>query len=374
VRYSTAGGGNPANAQPLLGRYSGGPVALAHNGNLAHGEALCREVLHNGALLHSTSDSELFLQLMAQQQATSDEELAAVFTRAENAFAVLLLFNNRMVAARDPWGYRPLVLGRLGEGYAVASETCAFDQIGAVYEREVEPGEMLTFTAGGVRSSFFGQQPARRQKCLLELIYFARPDSLVFGHCPHIFRKQSGRVLAREHPAEVDLVVAIPDSGAAAAAGFAEELGLPLDRGLIRNHYIGRSFIAPGQAARTAAVRMKQNVVREVVRGKRVALVDDSLIRGTTTATLGKDLRDAGATEVHLRIACPPTRHPCVFGVDFPSHAELIAYRHSLEEIRGLLNVDSLGYLSLEGITGVLGEEGRHYCTACWSGVYRDKD
>lgn len=373
VRYSTAGGGGLQNAQPLLGRYSGGPVALAHNGNLAHGEALCRQVLEGGALLHSSSDSELFLQLMAQKQAVSDEAIAAVLTRAESAFAVLLLFQDRMIAARDPWGYRPLVLGRLGEGWAVASETCAFDQIGAVYEREVEPGEMITLNAAGLHSTRFGEKPARQQKCLLELIYFARPDSLVFGHCPHLFRKQSGHVLAREHPAEVDLVVAIPDSGVSAAQGFAEELGLPLDRGLIRNHYIGRSFIAPGQAARTAAVRMKQNVVREVVRGKRVALVDDSLIRGTTTATLGKDLREAGATEVHLRIACPPTRHPCLFGVDFPSHEELIAWRHKLPEIREILNVDSLGYLSLPGITGVLGEEGQHYCTACWSGVYQDQ-
>jgi amidophosphoribosyltransferase len=373
VRYSTAGGSSLLNAQPLLGCYSGGQVALAHNGNLAQAGTLRRKVLRNGALLHTTSDSELFLQLMAQGQAVRDEDIAAVFTQAENAFAVLLLFTDRMIAARDPWGYRPLVLGRLGEGFVVASESCAFDQIGASYEREIQPGEMLTFTADGVCSVFFGPEPARRQKCLLELIYFARPDSLVFGHCPHIFRKQSGQVLAQEHSAAVDLVVPIPDSGISAASGFAEELGLPLDRGLIRNHYIGRSFIAPGQAARTAAVRMKQNVVREVVRGKRVVLVDDSLIRGTTTATLGKELRAAGATEVHLRIACPPTRHPCLFGVDFPSHEELLAYRHSLEEIRDILNMDSLGYLSLEGISSVLGEESRDYCTACWSGVYGDQ-
>ena len=229
---------------------------------------------------------------------------------------------------------------------------------------------MITLNAAGLHSTRFGEKPARQQKCLLELIYFARPDSLVFGHCPHLFRKQSGHVLAREHPAEVDLVVAIPDSGVSAAQGFAEELGLPLDRGLIRNHYIGRSFIAPGQAARTAAVRMKHNVVKEVVRGKRVALVDDSLIRGTTTAALGNALRAAGALEVHLRIACPPTRHPCIYGVDFPRRNELMAHTHSLEQIRGRLNMDSLGYLSLQGMTNLFGGQAATFCTACWSGEY----
>jgi amidophosphoribosyltransferase len=255
----------------------------------------------------------------------------------------------------------------------VASESCAFDQIGATFEREIAPGEMLTFIPGGQRSTFFGQRDAHQQKCLLELIYFARPDSFVFGHFPHIFRRQSGHVLAREHPVDVDIVVAIPDSGFSAAMGYAEELNLTMDRGIIRNHYIGRSFIAPGQAARAAAVRMKHNVVREVVKGKRIVLVDDSLIRGTTTAALGKELRDAGATEVHLRIACPPTRHPCLYGVDFPHYTELMAYNHSIEEIKSILNMDSLGYLSLEGITEILGSDGNNYCTACWNGHYLNK-
>lgn len=370
VRYSTAGSSTIANAQPLIGYYSEGQVALAHNGNLYHGEKLRDKLLHSGAFLQTTSDSEFFLQMLAQKQASTDEEIAGVFEQAEAAFGVVLLFADKMIAARDPWGYRPLVLGRMGEGYVVASETCAFDQIGAHFEREIEPGEMLTFTAGGYRSTYFGDRTVRQQRCLLELIYFARPDSNVFGHCPHVFRRQTGHMLAKEKPCDVDIVVAIPDSGFSAAMGFAEELGITLDRGLIRNHYIGRSFIAPGQGARVAAVRMKHNVVKEVVRGKRVCLVDDSLIRGTTTAALGKELRNAGATEVHLRIACPPVQYPCYFGVDFPHYEELLAYQHTVDEIRSILNMDSLGYLSLEGMRACLGEEGMQYCTGCWSGEY----
>jgi amidophosphoribosyltransferase len=373
VRYSTAGGSTIVNAQPLLAAYSGGEVALAHNGNLAEGDSLRQKLLERGALLQTSSDSEFFLHLLAQQQARTEEEIARVLEQAGAAFSLLLLDKGRMIAARDPWGYRPLALARLEGGFVVASESCAFDQIGACFEREIEPGEMLSFTPGGCRSSFFGQRDARRQSCLLELIYFARPDSFVFGHFPHIFRRRSGHILAREHPAEVDMVVAIPDSGFSAAMGYAEELNITMDRGIIRNHYVGRSFISPGQAARSAAVRMKHNVVREVVKGKRIVLVDDSLIRGTTTAALGKELRDAGATEVHLRIACPPTRHPCLYGVDFPHYTELMAYRHSTEEIRAGLNMDSLGYLSIDGITGILEPDGQNFCTACWTGIYFNK-
>ncbi|MDR1243279.1 MAG: amidophosphoribosyltransferase [Deltaproteobacteria bacterium] len=370
VRYSTAGGSNIVNAQPLLALYSGGEIALAHNGNLAGGDSLRRKLLEQGALLQTGSDSEFFLHLLAQQQATAEEQIAGVLEQAGAAFSILILTDKRMIAARDPWGFRPLALGRLGDGFVAASESCAFDQMGATFEREIDPGEMLTFTPGGYRSTFFGKRGARKRNCLLELIYFARPDSFVFGRFPHIFRRQSGHILAREHPAEADMVVAIPDSGFSAAMGYAEELNMTMDRGIIRNHYIGRSFIAPGQAARATAVRMKHNVVREVVKGKRLALIDDSLIRGTTTAALGKELRDAGATEVHLRIACPPTRHPCLYGVDFPHYTELMAYRHSIDEIKSTLNMDSLGYLSIEGIAGILGEDGADYCTACWTGEY----
>ncbi len=371
VRYSTAGGSCPANAQPLLGRCLGGEVALAHNGNLAGGDTLAQSLLRDGALLQTGTDSELFLHLLAQRHAVSDMEIAAALSPAKAAFSLVMLFADRLVAVRDAWGFRPLVLGRLRGGMVVASETCALDQMGASYEREIAPGEMLVCDVSGRRSYSLadGQHPSAL--CLLELIYFARPDSVVFGRTPHLFRQMSGQALAREHPADVDIVVAIPDSGMSAAMGFARALGLPVERGLIRNHYVGRSFIAPGQEARAAAVRMKHNVVREVVAGKRVALVDDSLIRGTTTAALGSELRAAGATEVHLRIACPPTRHPCIYGVDFPRREELLAARHSTERIRELLQMDSLGYLSLEGLTALLPEHQNNLCTACWTGEYR---
>lgn len=370
VRYSTAGGSKFTNAQPLLARFSGGEAALAHNGNLAAGDKLAAELMRRGALLQTTTDSELFLHLLAQEQAASNQDIAGVLAKAGAAFSLVMLFADKLIAARDPWGFRPLVLGRMGQGYVVASETCAFDQLGAVYEREVLPGEMIVCSKNGLESIKFGKSPARSAKCLLELIYFARPDSVVFGHTPHVFRRRSGHVLAKEQPVGCDIVSAIPDSGFSAAMGFAEELGLPLDRGLIRNHYVGRSFIAPGQEARAMAVRMKHNVVKEVVKGKRVTLVDDSLIRGTTTAALGRALREAGATEVHLRIACPPTRHPCLYGVDFPLHTELMAYQHDVEEIRRLLHMDSLGYMSLEGLLGLFPPEQQGFCTACWSGDY----
>lgn len=371
VRYSTAGTSSFVNAQPLLGRYTGGEVAVAHNGNLAASDHLTHSLCAVGSLFQTTTDSEIFLHLLAQDQAVSDEDIAQVFRKAGSAFAAVLLFPDRLIAARDPYGYRPLVLGRLGEGWAIASESCAFDQIGASYEREVEPGEMIVCDENGMRSRVFAKADGPTARCLLELIYFARPDSLVFGETPHLFRKRSGAALAAEQPVEADIIVAIPDSGMSAAMGYAEALGVPFERGLIRNHYIGRSFIAPGQEARAKAVRMKHNVVREVVKGKRVALVDDSLIRGTTTAALGRDLREAGALEVHLRIACPPTRHPCIYGVDFPSRGELMAHNYSIEGIRERIDMDSLGYLSLEGITGLFGEAGDSFCTSCWSGEYR---
>ncbi|MCL1890042.1 MAG: amidophosphoribosyltransferase, partial [Desulfovibrionaceae bacterium] len=372
VRYSGVSANSPANTQPLLGRYAGGEIALAHNGSLAGGERLAREIVERGALLQTSSDSEIFLHLLAQRRASSDEEIALVLAEAGAAFALVALLGDRLLAARDPWGFRPLALGRLGQGFVVASESCAFDQMGATFEREIAPGELLVISAEAKqpRSLRFGPQNPPQAKCLLELIYFARPDSMVFGHTPHLFRMASGRALAREHPARADLVVAIPDSGVSAAMGYAEELNLPLDRGLIRNHYVGRSFIAPGQPARAAAVRMKNNVVRDVVRGKRVVLVDDSLIRGTTTAALGMELRAAGALEVHLRIACPPTLHPCVYGVDFPNPKELMAHKHPIGEIQSILNMDSLGYLSMEGLVGVSPPEERQFCAACWSGEY----
>jgi amidophosphoribosyltransferase len=370
VRYSTAGSSTLVNAQPLMGRYIHGQAALAHNGTLVAAARLAYTLGATGAFFQTDSDTELILHQLAQEQASTQEEIAQVLRRIGPAYTLVLLFADRLIAARDPFGFRPLVLGRLGGGYVVASESCAFDQIGAVFEREVEAGEMIICSSEGCRSHAFGSCDHPLARCLLELIYFARPDSLVFGETPHVFRRLSGRALAAEHPADADIVVAIPDSGISAAMGYAEALGLPMERGLIRNHYVGRSFIEPGREARAAAVRMKHNVVREVVRGKRVVLVDDSLIRGTTTHALGCELRNAGAREVHLRIACPPTRHPCIYGVDFPSREELLAHRHSVEEICSILHMDSLGYLSLEGLTELVSRGAESFCSACWSGRY----
>lgn len=370
VRYSTAGASNLSNAQPLLARYSGGQVAVAHNGNLAGAGRLFADLTGKGALFQTTSDTELFLHLLAQEHAVEEKEIASVLERAGAAFALVLLFPDRMIAARDLWGIRPLVLGRMGNGYVAASETCAFDQIGATYIREILPGEMVTCGRNGCHSLHFRKKGGPEARCLLEQIYFARPDSVVFGETPHIVRQKSGVVLALEHPVDADIVVAIPDSGVSAAAGYAQQMKLPLERGLIRNHYVGRSFIAPSPEARAMAVRMKHNIVREAVRNKRVVLIDDSLIRGTTTRTLSHDLRNAGATEVHLRIACPPTLHPCLYGVDFPRREELLAYTHSLKEIQEYLHMDSLGYLSLEGLTSIFGRESNCFCTACWTGRY----
>ena len=372
VRYGTLGQKAYVNTQPLMAQYKHHQIALGHNGFLSHGNELRDKLISRGALFHTDADSELILHMLAQEQASTNEEIAEVLAKAGAAFALVMLFgDNRLIAARDPWGYRPLMLGKLGDAYMVASETCAFDQVGATSLREIAPGEMLVIDATGCRSYMFntGKEPLAR--CLLELIYFARPDSVVFGETPHLMREKSGAILAREHPADVDIVVAIPDSGMSAAMGYALELGIPYERGLIRNHYVGRSFITPGPEARATAVRMKHNIVRNVVEGKRVALVDDSLIRGTTTNSLNKALREAGATEVHLRIACPPTCFPCPYGVDFPKKEELMASKYSPDEICAILGMDSLGYLSLEGLLGLFGEEGNTYCTSCWNGDYK---
>jgi len=373
VRYSTAGGSTIANAQPLLARYMDMEVALGHNGNLCQGDSLRQYLSDKGALFQTTTDSELILHMLAQRQAKTPEQVGKVLAMAGPAFSIVILYHDYIIAARDPWGFRPLVLGEItkpdgSKALAVASETCAFDQIGADYLREIRPGEMLVLDQAGVKSIPFATAEKPPCQCLLEHIYFARPDSVVFGETPHLVRVRCGEVLAKEHPVDADIVVAIPDSGFSAAMGFAKAIGKPLERGLIRNHYVGRSFIAPGQEARSLAVRMKHNIVREVVKDKRVVLVDDSLIRGTTTATLAKSLREAGAKEVHLRVACPPTRHPCVYGVDFPEPGELIAHDRSVEEICRFLELDSLGYLSKQGLLQLFGDRAGSFCTACWSG------
>ena len=372
VRYGTKGSSCYSNAQPFTARYANMGVALAHNGTLCRSAQLQKALAGKGSLFQTTSDTELILHMLAQSQATTNEEIANVLGQIGAAFSLVMLFDDqRLVAARDPWGFRPLSLGSLGSGFVVASETCAFDQIGATYIRDIDPGEMLVIDNFGYNSYHFGTGQEPLSQCLLELIYFARPDSVVFGQTPHTMREKSGAVLAAEHPVEADMVVAIPDSGMSAAMGYAAAMGIPHERGLIRNHYVGRSFILPGPEARATAVRMKHNIVRSTVEGKRVCLVDDSLIRGTTTASLNKALREAGAREVHLRIASPPTRFACPYGVDFPSTEELMAHKHSVEGIRTILGMDSLGYLSIEGLTSICAGGPDSHCSACWSGEYR---
>lgn len=373
VRYSTQGTSNVANAQPILVEYTGGQIAVGHNGHLAEGPRLKKELSESGALFHTSTDSELFLHLIARRQAHSNEEIAAVLGEVGPAYSLTILTKDRLIAARDPYGFRPLVLGRMDQGFVVASETCAFDQIGAEYLREIEAGELVAIDSSGVHSLKIPGKHDIKSRCFLELIYFARPDSTVFGCNPHAFRLESGRRLALEQPADADIVVAIPDSGMSAAMGYAQQMGLPLERGIIRNHYTGRSFIAPGPKQRSQAVHMKHNVIREVVKDKRVVLVDDSLVRGTTTKALSAFVRNAGAKEIHLRIACPPTRYPCRYGIDFPRCEDLLAHNNSVEEIREFLKLESVGYLSLGGMYLAAGGDAG-FCTACWTGESPEKN
>ena len=372
VRYSTTGASKPQNTQPLVLDYSAGLVAVAHNGNLINARVLRRECEARGSIFQTSTDSEVIVHLMAQpDHADRPDSLAHCLRRhVRGAYALLVQRTDRIVAARDPQGFRPLSLGRLEGGYMVASETCAFDQAGAEFLREVEPGELVTIDETGLHSErFVPEREVRPAMCIFEFIYFARPDSVLLGESVHTVRKRLGVQLAREHPADADVVVAVPDSGNSAAIGYAQESGLPYDRGLIRNHYVGRTFLNPVPGERSRQARLKHNVVQDVVRGKRVVLVDDSLIRGTTLQSLVQFVRAAGATQVHLRISCPPNRYACYYGIDFPTREELIAAHRSREEIEALLSLDSLRYLSLEGLQAAAPGAGG-FCTACFGGDY----
>lgn len=363
VRYPTAGASHIQNAQPLLD--DARALALAHNGNLTNAEAL-KEAL-GGPPYASSSDTEVILRLLATAEgATLGERLASVLPRVEGAFSLLLMGPGELVAARDPRGWRPLSLGRLEGAWVLASEGCAFDLIGAEFVRDLAPGEVLSIRGQEMVSRWL--RPATPSLCLFEHVYLARPDSVIEGRLVYKARKEMGRRLAEEHPREVDVVVPVPDSGVSAALGYAERAGRPYELGLIRNHYIQRTFIAPQQATRDLGVRMKLNAQREILEGKRVAVIDDSLVRGTTAKKLVDLLRAAGAREVHLRIASPPFAWPCFYGIDTPTRAELIAAHLSTEEIRARLGADSLGYLSLEGLRQAVG--GRGGCDACFTGRY----
>jgi amidophosphoribosyltransferase len=371
VRYSTAGDTVGANAQPIVIDCHRGPIALAHNGNLVNAALMRHELEAAGSIFQSTSDTEVILHLYARSHRERLEDaIAASLSKVMGAFSLLFLTPDALVAARDPWGFRPLVIGRLGEATVVASETCALDLIDATYVRHVEPGEVVVIDKDGQRSFRpFPPEPVRQ--CVFEHVYFARPDSTVFGRNVLATRAAMGRRLAREAPADADIVVPVPDSGMGAALGYAEESGLPFRWGLIRNHYVGRTFIEPRQSIRSFGVKIKLNPVRSVLEGKRVVLIDDSIVRGTTSRKIVGMVREGGAREVHLRISSPPTTGPCYYGIDTPTREELIAANQPVEEIRRWVGADSLAYLSHEGLLAAVGDEpGQRHCTACFSGRY----
>ena len=369
TRYSTAGESKLENAQPFLIDCAHGQIAVAHNGNLVNARELRDELVRAGSIFQTSSDTEVILHLYARSRAhTTEEALVESVAQIRGAYSLTLLTKNRLIAARDPNGFRPLALGRLGDAWIVCSETCALDLIGATYERDVAPGEIVIITEGGVRSVRpFPASPL--SQCVFEHVYFSRPDSYVFGKSVNEVRTEFGRTLARESPADADVVVPIPDSGVCAAIGFAEQSRLPLQMGLIRNHYVGRTFIQPQQSIRHFGVKVKLNPVRSILEGKRVVLLDDSIVRGTTSRKIVKMVKAAGAREVHMRISCPPTISPCFYGVDTPSRTELIAATHTLDEIRQYIQADSLAYLSIEGLRGAVGS-GQDYCTSCYTGIY----
>jgi len=371
VRYSTAGGSHVRNAQPFAVEHAGAPLACAHNGNLTNTDALRAELDGAGAIFQTSSDTELFLHLTARAPKGPPEvRVAHALRQTKGAFSAVFLVGDALVAVRDPHGFRPLSLGILNRAHVVASEPTAFDLIAAEFVRDIEPGEMVVVDGSGVRS-FRPFEPAPARFCVFEHVYFARPDSVLGGRAVYATRKRLGAVLSRVAPVEADLVIPVPDSGVPAAVGYAEAARLPFEMGLIRSHYVGRTFIEPSQSIRHFGVRLKLNPVRSVIQGRRVVVVDDSIVRGTTSRKIVKMLRDAGAREVHLRISSPPTRWPCFYGIDTPNRRELIAASHSTEEIARYVTSDSLAYLPVEGLREAVGyPSGEGFCEACFTGDY----
>ncbi len=370
VRYSTFGDSRIVNAQPILIDCAHGQIALCHNGNLVNATELRDELVQRGSIFQTNSDTEVVLHLYAKSDAaTAEDAIVESVSQVRGAFSLVMLTPHNLIAVRDPHGFRPLALGRLGDAYVVCSETCALDLIGARYERDVEPGEVLVIGEEGVRSyKPFPATPSAH--CVFEHVYFARPDSYVFGQSVNEVRTNLGRLLAREAGIEADAVVPIPDSGLCAAMGYAESSGIPLKMGLIRNHYVGRTFIQPQQSIRGFKVKVKLNTVRSILEGQRVVLVDDSIVRGTTSQKIVSMLKAAGAAEVHMRISCPPTVSPCYYGIDTPHRDELIAAKHSVDEIREFMGADTLAYLSMEGLREAVGPRNDRYCTACYTKEY----
>ncbi len=370
TRYSTAGDSSEGNAQPIVVKCRYGTVSLVHNGNLINALDLRDSLERQGAIFQSTSDSEVILHLLQRSQADELlDGLAEALVQVQGAFSLLLVTEDAVIGVRDPNGFRPLCLGKVNGSYALASETCAFDLIGASYLREVEPGEIVLIR-GEELKSVKALHASRLSKCVFEHVYFSRPDSIVFGRTVQTSRDLMGRILAQESPVEADLVVPIPDSGVSAAIGYSQQSGIPFAFGLIRNHYVGRTFIEPKTRIRHFGVKVKLNPVKELLKDKRVILIDDSIVRGTTSRKIVKMVRAAGAKEVHMRISCPPTLSPCFYGIDTPTKKELIASSHTVDEIGKYIEADSLAYLSLSGLMRAVNGKGNEFCTACYTGQY----
>jgi amidophosphoribosyltransferase len=370
TRYSTAGDKALLNAQPIMIDCNKGKVALGHNGNLTNAAEWRRKLEHKGSIFQTNSDTEVIVHLLARSQARNlSGALGDALNQVEGAYSLLVLTTDELIAVRDPRGFRPLNLGKLGDAWLVASETCAFDLLNAQYVREIEPGEMVRISRSGIESIHFAPEKPLQQ-CIFEHVYFARPDSIIFGRSVNESREALGRTLAKEHPANADIVVPVPDSGVPAAVGYALESGIPFRMGLIRNHYIGRTFIEPSQAIRNFGVKLKLNPIRSLIEGQRVVLVDDSIVRGTTSRKIVRMVRESGAKEVHMRISCPPTISPCYYGVDTPTREELIASSSTPEEICKFIGADSLGYISLAGLKQAVSDTKGHFCTSCYTGIY----
>ncbi len=370
VRYSTTGSSILKNVQPIMVDYSRGAIAVAHTGNIVNAQLVKDELEAWGSIFQTTMDTEIIVHLLAMSKESSlVDRLTEALNRVEGAYCLLLLTETRMVAVRDPNGFRPMCLGRLGDSYVVASESCALDLIEAKLVREIEPGEMVVIDNGGL-TSYFPFKKVQPTPCIFEFVYFARPDSYIFGKNVYMVRKELGRQLALEHKIDADIVIPVPDSGVPAALGYAQESGLQFEFGLMRNHYVGRTFIEPQQSIRHFGVKIKLNPVRDILQGKRVVVIDDSIVRGTTSRKIIKMIRSAGAKEVHALISSPPTSYPCYYGIDTPTRKELISSSHSIEEIRKYITADSLGYLSEEGLMNAVGAPKENYCRACFSGGY----
>ncbi|NLF25572.1 MAG: amidophosphoribosyltransferase [Deltaproteobacteria bacterium] len=372
VRYTTAETASLANVQPLQAEISMGCVAIAHNGNLINAAELREKLIGDGAIFGATTDTEIFLHLLARspKNVPKVETIITALEQVHGAYSLLVMYGDRLFALRDAYGIRPLCLGKLDGGWIVASETCAFDLIGADYVREIEAGEVLELSMDGKVKSYFPFGMAKERPCVFEYVYFARPDSLVFGRNVYAVRKRMGRELAKELPVEADYVIPVPDSGVPAALGYSQESGIPFEFGLIRNHYVGRTFIEPKQAIRDFGVKIKLNPNSDLLDGKSIVVVDDSIVRGTTCRKLVKMLRQAGARQIHLRVSAPPTIDPCFYGIDTPQKSDLIAANKSVEEIKEYLGADSLVYLSMEGLYRAINSDKTSFCDACFSGKY----